>query len=134
MSCLFPLNSHADMRRLEGVQLNGVRVFWHAKHLLELISSFPTTNPSPSDNPAGPPQPGIDSATSSTSPDLPTLLSQIRARYRLLCSSLGVRPRLVASKDGTAAAGASEQNGTEGGVVERIEGRMKGVDTKKLLF
>ncbi len=48
----------------------------------------------------------------------------IRARYRLLCTSLGTRPRLTAAKDGSERAA----------VVEGIEGPMKGVDTRQLRF
>jgi hypothetical protein len=79
---------------------------------LDLINSFPTTN-----NPEA------------AEIDLTALVSNIRARYRLLCASLGVRPRLAAApSSGTSAAG------EEGMVVEGIEGPMKGVDTAKLKF
>lgn len=56
--------------------------------------------------------------------DLEGLLMSIRARYRLLCTSLGTRPRLTAAKDGSERAA----------VVEGIEGPMKGVDTRQLRF
>jgi hypothetical protein len=71
--------------------------------------------------------------------DLPSLLSSIRARYRLLCSSLGARPRLTtaSNKDGQDGEnGYAGANGAEihGGVVQGIEGPMKGVDTRQLKF
>ncbi|KAJ9098928.1 hypothetical protein QFC20_005843 [Naganishia adeliensis] len=57
--------------------------------LLELIHSFPTINPTPS--PTALPVP-----TTETPPtDLPSLITRIRAKYRLICSTLGVKPRLV---------------------------------------
>jgi hypothetical protein len=54
----------------------------HIRHLLEYISQFPRVNPSSSD----------DDATSSI--DISRLLGQIRSRYKALCSTLGVHPRL----------------------------------------
>lgn len=57
--------------------------------------------------------------------DLEALLMSIRARYRLLCTSVGARPRLTAARDGSEASTA---------VVEGIEGPMKGVDTRQLRF
>jgi hypothetical protein len=79
---------------------------------LDLINSFPTTN-----NPEA------------AEIDLTALVSNIRARYRLLCASLGVRPRLAAAPSSGISNG-----GEEGMVVEGIEGPMKGVDTAKLKF
>ncbi|KAL1407611.1 hypothetical protein Q8F55_007044 [Vanrija albida] len=103
----------------------------HAQTLLGLIAAFPATNPTPV------PDAPIDGETEAqrqereaalaAAPDLPALLSNIRARYRLLCTSVGVRPRLVAAqRDGSA--------GDGGAVVEGIEGPMKGVDTRQLRF
>jgi hypothetical protein len=138
----------------------------HAKHLLDLVASFPTTNPTPT------PDEGItstisangyDDAGATADADLPQLISSIRARYRLLCTSLGVRPRLVAAAsadfDADEIAAAGEVSGVEvgrergrgagassgaggevdgpvvlGGVVQGIEGPMKGVDTRQLRF
>lgn len=92
---------------------------------MELINSFPTDNPSSTSTSAG-----GSGDEASAEVDLSALLSNIRARYKLLCASLGVRPRLVAAaKDG-----GSAQNEGRGGVVEGIEGPMKGVDTAKLKF
>lgn len=105
----------------------------HAQTLLGLIQSFPATNPTPvPDAPLDNDTPELRAAreaAAAAAPDLPAMLSAIRARYRLLCTSVGVRPRLVtAAKDGTD--GASES----AGVVEGIEGPMKGVDTRQLRF
>ncbi|KAJ4482388.1 hypothetical protein J3R30DRAFT_3459052 [Lentinula aciculospora] len=61
------------------------RAFHHIKQLLELISQFPRVNPSSSDG--------------SSDLDISKLSRQIRSRYKVLCSSLGVRPSLRASSD-----------------------------------
>ncbi|KAH9486161.1 hypothetical protein JR316_0000225 [Psilocybe cubensis] len=61
------------------------RAFQHIKHLLESISHFPRVNPS-----------AIDA---SSELDVTKLLRQIRSRYKMLCTSLGVRPRLRSSTD-----------------------------------
>lgn len=109
------------MRSLEArVRKADRRTVLHIKTLRELISQFPTTNPTPA---------GGEPVPEDEGPDLAALMSQIRARYRLLCTSVGARPRLVAvSKDGTDGALPSA------GVVEGIEGPMKGVDTRQLKF
>ena len=60
------------------------RSFQHIRHLLEHISQFPRVNPSISDDAA-------------SSIDLSRLLRQIRSRYKALCSTLGVHPRLHSS-------------------------------------
>ncbi|KLT46476.1 hypothetical protein CC85DRAFT_238950, partial [Cutaneotrichosporon oleaginosum] len=121
-----------------------IRSAAHATALLALISSFPTTNPSAgaapttaqdvamaaieADEEAG--EAGKNDAPApagrgrSPDVDLEALLMSIRARYRLLCTSLGTRPRLTAAKDGSERAA----------VVEGIEGPMKGVDTRQLRF
>lgn len=135
----------------------------HANALLALIASFPTTNPSAGaaaatfgsvqdeQDAAAEAQAEAESPSQSegvegveprqsrsrgTTPtreqgevDLEALTSSIRARYRLLCTSLGQRPRLVAAgKDGSVA------QGEQAGVVQGIEGPMKGVDTRQLRF
>lgn len=110
----------------------------HVATLRELIGHFPTTNPTPAPassadaSELGPAQTGASepaAAEDDNGPDLAALMSQIRARYRLLCTGVGARPRLVAaSKDGTDGALPSA------GVVEGIEGPMKGVDTRQLKF
>lgn len=137
-----------------------IRAISHAKQLLALIDTFPITNPtstptttSTSSNPQlgtlgteghsiETPCPSTTTDASGSEPDLILLLSSIRARYKLLCSSLGVRPRLVAAagKDGSLGAGGDdEENGdvqvvVSEGVVQGIEGPMKGVDTRMLRY
>ncbi|KAG8756959.1 hypothetical protein FRC11_004903 [Ceratobasidium sp. 423] len=60
------------------------RAIHHAEQLLSLISKFPMTNP-----PVAPQaEPQVD---------IVRLYTQIRSRYKALCSTLGVRPRLVSS-------------------------------------
>jgi hypothetical protein len=61
------------------------RSFQHIRHLLEYISQFPRVNPSSLE----------DDAISSI--DISRLPSQIRSRYKALCSTLGVHPRLQSS-------------------------------------
>ncbi|KAF4573521.1 LTO1 complex adapter protein [Pleurotus pulmonarius] len=58
----------------------------HVNQLLQLISQFPRVNPS--------------STSSSADVDIPKLFRQIRSRYKILCSTLGVKPSLR-SADGT---------------------------------
>ncbi|KDR85901.1 hypothetical protein GALMADRAFT_52033 [Galerina marginata CBS 339.88] len=67
----------------------------HIRNLLDLISQFPKVNPSTS------PTTPTDDTSSAPSPevDISKLLSQIRSRYKVLCSSLGVRPRLQSSSE-----------------------------------
>jgi len=74
------------------------RALHHIKHLLELISQFPRTNPSDTASEA-------DSST-----DIPKLLRQIRSRYKALCSTLGVRASLRAAGD------EEDEHGSGGGV------------------
>ncbi|EUC56831.1 essential protein Yae1, amino-terminal protein [Rhizoctonia solani AG-3 Rhs1AP] len=58
------------------------RAVHHMEQLLSLISKFPLTNP-----PVAPQaEPQVD---------IVRLYAQIRSRYKALCSTLGVRPRLV---------------------------------------
>ncbi|CAE6533702.1 hypothetical protein RSOLAG22IIIB_06328 [Rhizoctonia solani] len=58
------------------------RAIHHAEQLLSLISQFPMTNP-----PVAPQaEPQVD---------IVRLYAQIRSRYKALCSTLGIRPRLV---------------------------------------
>lgn len=127
----------------------------HAKILLNLIAKFPLSNPSDSATTSITPSTDLDTAENmaldefvppapsnsaeTVEVDLPALLSSIRARYRLLCSSLGARPRLTTASNkegqdennGYAAANGAE---IQGGVVQGIEGPMKGVDTRQLKF
>ncbi|KAL7421359.1 hypothetical protein Q5752_004244 [Cryptotrichosporon argae] len=111
----------------------------HARTLLGLIQTFPTYNPTPSPTPAphygsqiGPDSPRTSPAeperaaradSAADEPDLALLLASIRARYRLLCTSLGTRPRLVAAP-----------SAVEQGAVEGVDGPIKGVDTRLLRY
>ena len=61
----------------------GSRASQHIRHLLEYISLFPRVNPSSSND---------DDASS---PDISKLLSQIRSRYKALCSILRIHPSLA---------------------------------------
>lgn len=95
--------------------------------LLELIHSFPTINPTPSaTSPTPPPQ---------TPPtDLPSLITRIRAKYRLICSTLGVKPRLVVrqSVEGDVMADRGEAQGVE--APQEGDQPMGGVDSRLLQF
>jgi hypothetical protein len=126
--------------------------------LLDLIAKFPTSNLSDLATTTIAPSSGEDvdvdtdadadtemeAATPVPTPeadvDLPALLSSIRARYRLLCSSLGTRPRLTTASIPDSASGTSSVDVSAGGVelvagvVQGIEGPMKGVDTRQLKF
>ena len=62
------------------------RASLHIRHLLEYISQFPKVNPSVSE--------GADSSL-----DISKLLRQIRSRYKALCSTLSVHPRLQSSSE-----------------------------------
>lgn len=101
----------------------GAKAVAHARSLLALIEGFPTVNPTPAE--AEDENGDKVVVESKDEPDLAALLQNIRARYRLLCTSVGARPRLVAARDGSE---------TGSAVVEGIEGPMKGVDTRQLKF
>lgn len=93
--------------------------------LLALVGLFPTINLSSPDSPED-----DSSEASSNEPDLSALLERIRARYKLTCSSLGVRPRLTAAK-------MTDADEDEGGG-EALKGKVVvngvGVSSKALLF
>ena len=55
------------------------RAIQHIRQLLDLIGQFPRVNPS---------------STNTDDVDIQKLQRQIRSRYKALCSSLGVRPRV----------------------------------------
>ncbi|WVF65579.1 hypothetical protein IAT40_000309 [Kwoniella sp. CBS 6097] len=139
------------------------RALNHAQALLELIASFPTTNPTPASAPAPTSAPNAvstsdpiavsvsvssESSSGRDQTDLASLISQIRAKYKLLCSSLGTRPRLavaqiIEAKPGSGAANANVNANTSSGIVNGsapqtggsgFEGPMKGVDTRQLRF
>ena len=59
------------------------RAMNHINQLLSLISQFPTYNPTPT------------GTSADEEIDLGKRLSQIRARYKALCGTLGVKPRLA---------------------------------------
>ncbi|WVQ63947.1 uncharacterized protein L199_002104 [Kwoniella botswanensis] len=103
----------------------------HAQVLLSLIHSFPTTNPTPTPIPSQPNNTGTDEPKAEADLDLANLISNIRARYKLLCSSLNVKPRLqvaqIVEVDPRSGAGAS-------GVEAGSDGPAKGVDTTQLRF
>lgn len=61
----------------------------HIRVLLDTIAQFPRINPSPS----GP----LSESDSSAEVDILKLFRQIRARYKVLCAMLGVRPSLRAT-------------------------------------
>lgn len=75
----------------------------HISSLLGLIDNFPTENPSQpstaSTAPVSISSSSLDAPNGSTNTedeiDLTRMLSQIRSRYKLLCSSIGVKPRLA---------------------------------------
>ncbi|KAH8090850.1 hypothetical protein HD553DRAFT_330412 [Filobasidium floriforme] len=120
----------------------------HIQTLLNLISTFPTDNPTPvPDNSSVQPDATMNAGTESLKPqdepDLAVLLERIRARYKLLCSSLGVRPRLaVASRPEDTGPDLlpRETSGVEVGIVMGAEGSgvakgmIDGVDTRMLRF
>ena len=62
--------------------------------MLNLVSQFPRVNPSA--------LPEGRNGTEDTELDITELLSKIRARYKALCASVGVRPRLRAAGSSTA--------------------------------
>lgn len=115
------------------------RASGHAKQLLDLIASFPINNPSSSlSHDKQPETDGVQESTSNSTSeqkpvDLAALLAQIRSRYRLLCSSLGVRPRLATSSVKRVSDDADEARDDQG-AIEGIDGPMKGVNTKELLY
>lgn len=88
----------------------------HAKVLIGLIDTFPTDNPDSK---------GQGEGEGDKEVDMTGLLAQIRARYRLLCTSVGARARLVAASGG----GGEGESGVEG-----VEGPVKGVDMGMLKY
>ncbi|WVW79295.1 hypothetical protein I302_101262 [Kwoniella bestiolae CBS 10118] len=112
------------------------RTLNHAQILLSLISTFPRTNPSQPSRPPSEIQPNPTATNASSEVDLASLISNIRARYKLLCSSLNVKPRLhvaqIVEVDPSSGAGTGQSKNAsiDGG----IEGPVKGVDTRQLRF
>jgi hypothetical protein len=64
----------------------------HIRQLLNLVSKFPKTNPSPS-NGGEKDEDAEPSPSSEDRYDLSRQLAQIRSRYKALCSNLGIKPR-----------------------------------------
>ncbi|KAG9097717.1 hypothetical protein FRC07_010741 [Ceratobasidium sp. 392] len=60
------------------------RAIRHAEQLLSLIAKFPMTNPS-------------TTVEEGSQLDIVRLFTQIRSKYKVLCSTVGVRPRLLAA-------------------------------------
>ncbi|KAF8603326.1 DUF1715-domain-containing protein [Ceratobasidium sp. AG-I] len=85
----------------------------HAEQLLSLISKFPMTNPSMA-------------SEAGSELDIVRLFTQIRSRYKALCSTLGVRPRLLAS--GAISSG-SPTGGDDTAQVLSNNGRSSGMTT-----
>jgi len=69
---------------ITNVEVGHRRPVNNANRLLELIAQFPKINPSSTD--------------ANSEVDIPQLLSRIQSRYKVLCSSLGVRPSLRATR------------------------------------
>lgn len=67
----------------------------NVQQLLSLVALFPTSNASSSSTEAQSSDAGP--STSAAEVDLSALVERIRARYKLTCSSLGIRPRMVAA-------------------------------------
>ncbi|KAF9055689.1 hypothetical protein BJ165DRAFT_1427994 [Panaeolus papilionaceus] len=66
------------------------RASQHIRHLLSLISQFPSINPSSTSS---------DTVSPGSEIDIPKLQRQIRSRYKALCSTIGVRPRVHTASD-----------------------------------
>ncbi|KAJ2917144.1 hypothetical protein MD484_g3238, partial [Candolleomyces efflorescens] len=75
---------------LRGTDDSSRRVLHHVNGLLDLISQFPLTNPS-------------NTSSSGEEIDILKLLRQIRSKHKLLCASLGIRPRVHAADGGPSA-------------------------------
>jgi len=65
------------------------RACHHITALEALIARFPITNPSDATSP-----------TPTEEVDIAALMAQIRARYKALCASLGVKPRMAVAGAG----------------------------------
>ncbi|CCO30255.1 hypothetical protein RSOLAG1IB_06104 [Rhizoctonia solani AG-1 IB] len=102
-----------------GVDERAVR---HAEQLMLLISKFPMTNP-----PVAPQaEPQVD---------IVRLYTQIRSRYKALCSTLGVRPRLVsAGAVPSDPSSSNERDGLQGDTRSSTGNPMAGVGVQSLAF
>ncbi|KAF7322702.1 Yae1-N domain-containing protein [Mycena chlorophos] len=79
----------------------------HIRHLLDLISQFPTVNPSAADSEL----------------DILKLSRQIQSRYRALCASLGVKPSLVRASRSDDAHSLPESGATPKNPLWTLEGQ-----------
>jgi hypothetical protein len=86
---------------------------------VDLINSFPTINPTPSTTAATSDQ-LIETTENPTATDLPSLITRIRAKYRLICSALGVKPRLAVRQ--SVEGDVMQDRGTDDGAMEGVEG------------
>lgn len=66
------------------------RPYANLEQVLQMVSSFPTSNDSTSLSTPAVVQ-AVDGGV-----DIPVLLTSIRSKYRAACASLGIRPRMVA--------------------------------------
>jgi hypothetical protein len=85
---------------------------------MDLINSFPTINPTPSSTATT--TTTEDSTENSTATDLPSLITRIRAKYRLICSALGVKPRLAVRQ--SVEGDVMQDRGVDDGAMEGMEG------------
>lgn len=69
------------------------RAIHNIRVLLDAIAQFPRANPSSSES--------SSKSDPSAEVDVPRLFRQIRARYKALCATLGVRPSLRAAGKGS---------------------------------
>ena len=108
------------------------RPLQNLNQLLSLVALFPTINLSSTPDDDAPSSPSQTTTTSSSSsePDLSALLERIRARYKLTCSSLGIRPRLTAAK----MTDADEEEGGGEALKGKVVVNGVGVSSKALLF
>jgi hypothetical protein len=99
----------------------------HIRHLLDLVAQFPRVNPSAD---ASAPD-GDDSQV-----DVAALLSKIRARYKALCATLGVRPRLRAAGAGMAAQEDTRDgpDASAGKKVWKLDGRQPQAGSNEMSF
>jgi hypothetical protein len=93
------------------------RASHHAHQLISLISQFPLTNPSVA-------------SQAESQVDIVRLYTQIRSRYKALCSTVGLRPRLVSAGVIPSDPSASGHNDDTDGAVQPPERPM----TQSLAF
>ncbi|KAJ9114085.1 hypothetical protein QFC22_005905 [Naganishia vaughanmartiniae] len=119
--------------RVQGKKISS-RTLKSIDQLLSLVSSFPTVNPTPdSTSTTIPPPPITPPAETPSSPtfeerstteptasptvaegDLAGLMTRIRAKYRLVCSLIGAKPRLTVRNTAVGDVMADTEAGNEG--------------------